>query len=478
MRIVAAALCLYVLGFLLFVPRDLSIADETAYVGQAVAFAHGQALVATKDPLTGKMTRDVPVMGYPIGTSLMQVPFVWLGGWRAAPLASVLSLVVMVWMLARWLARAGRSPLYALIALGYFPSLVLGRTGMSDLPSALVATIGLYLFFNREPASIWWGAVVGFVAGASTMMRETNALVFAAFFLGAAVRRERRVVGLVLGGLIGVALRPASISLLFGEAPRALRSHMAWKLDFFLHNAPLSLLSLLVFVPAGLLAAAAYRGPRRPEVIATLWGFFLFFTSYEYGAFESGGLKRMVLAPRYFLPVVPLFVIAIADVAPRWYIWLQRRVTGLRAGAKVAAGVWVAGVCIAAFAIHPAMSFRERGQREMIDVIYGTTGADALVITNVAGTRKLMTRIYGDRVTLDRTEVQTGDLARLKALHGSMQIVLLDRNDSGFFRNQADDNQQFIDRVRSRCEIALVHDRAHSGSDRLRIWNVLRCPTS
>src|SRR6516164_9267125 len=146
MRIVAAALCLYVLGFLLFVPRDLSIADETAYVGQAVAFAHGQALVATKDPLTGKMTRDVPVMGYPIGTSLMQVPFVWLGGWRAAPLASVLSLVVMVWMLARWLARAGRSPLYALIALGYFPSLVLGRTGMSDLPSALVATIGLYLF--------------------------------------------------------------------------------------------------------------------------------------------------------------------------------------------------------------------------------------------------------------------------------------------------------------------------------------------
>jgi hypothetical protein len=473
--IVAAAVGLYCLGFLVYFPRALIVADEIAYVGQAVEFARGRARVPVKDPLTGEMTHRVPMTGYPVGTSLLQVPFVWMGGWRAAPLASVLSLVVLVGILARWLQQAGKSPLYALLALGYLPMLVLGRSGMSDVPSGLAATIGLYLFFRGDPRSVRHGFVTGFVAGASTIVRESNALVFVPLFVGAVVRREKRVLGLVLGGLMGVVLRPLAAYLLFGEAPRVLRSHMGWTIEFFVRNAPLALFSLLVLIPAGLAAAVAYRGPRRPEIIATVLGVMAFFTSYEYGAFESGGVRRLVLAPRYFIPIVPLLVIAMADALPRWRQWLERRVAGSRSISTVAVRAWIVGVCVVAFAVHPAVNFYEKSQRDMVDAIHRITKADTLVITNLVATGKLLAPVYGGSPTLDNRLIEPGDLPRLLALHGSLQLVLLDRTDSDYFREEADDNRHFTDRIRSRCDLVLVYDHVHSESERLRIWNVTRC---
>ena len=46
--------------------------------------------VRTVNPLTGVETRG-PVARYPVGTPLLQTPFVYVGGWRAAPWARVLN---------------------------------------------------------------------------------------------------------------------------------------------------------------------------------------------------------------------------------------------------------------------------------------------------------------------------------------------------------------------------------------------------
>jgi hypothetical protein len=111
----------------------------------------------------------------------------------------------------------------------------------------------------------------------------------------------------------------------------------------------------------------------------------------------------------------------------------------------------------------------------MVNAIHQITRNGALVITNQPGTEKLLAPVYGDRLTLSVGSVQPGDLSRLLALHGSIQIVLLDRNDSDFFLQVAELNRNFIDEVRLRCEVVLIHDQAYSKRERLRIWNVIRC---
>jgi hypothetical protein len=69
----------------------------------------------------------------------------------------------------------------------------------------------------------------------------------------------------------------------------------------------------------------------------------------------------------------------------------------------LAPGSGLAAVCVGAFAVHPALASRERSQHEMIAAIYQNTSADALVLTNIVGTRKLIATVYGDRVTLEIT---------------------------------------------------------------------------
>ena len=142
--IVVVALASYWLGFALFPPAALGINDEVFYVHQAAAFARGAVADTVLDPLTGQPRRVLPST-YPVGTSLLQAPFVRLGGWRAAPVVSVLALTATVLLLTRWIGFAGGPPLAALLFLGFPPTLVLGRTAMSDVPGAFIVTLGLWL---------------------------------------------------------------------------------------------------------------------------------------------------------------------------------------------------------------------------------------------------------------------------------------------------------------------------------------------
>ena len=214
--ILATGLLLYAAGFLAFSPRVVSVRDEVAYIRQAAAFAAGEATVVEKEALSGQ-TRRVPASTYPPGTSALQAPFVSLGGWRWAALASLLCLAVTVLLLAGWLRREGRSPLFALLVLGYPPALALSRLAMSDLPSAAVVTLGLSLFWRGQDGPGAWWLASGFTAGLSLLFRETNALLFAPLFTGALLRRERKALALMAGVAAAVPLRLLSSALLFAS---------------------------------------------------------------------------------------------------------------------------------------------------------------------------------------------------------------------------------------------------------------------
>jgi 4-amino-4-deoxy-L-arabinose transferase-like glycosyltransferase len=255
---VVLALVLYVICFVALPPRVLSVADEGSYVRQSQALAEGRLTIEKRDPHTGARLRALP-SSYPIGTSALQVPFVWVGGWRAAAAASVLSLITAVLVLMHWLEREGKSPLFALVVLGFPPALFMGRIAMSDAPSMALTTLGLFFFFRANGASFRDWFIAGSLAGISFVLRESNPLVFVVLFAGAVVRRDRNWPALLLGGVLGGSLRPLTAFLIMGDL-FFVRSQAGsiLSLSSAAHNVALYAFALLVMVPGGLAAAVAY----------------------------------------------------------------------------------------------------------------------------------------------------------------------------------------------------------------------------
>jgi 4-amino-4-deoxy-L-arabinose transferase-like glycosyltransferase len=460
----------YAVGFALFPPRALIIADENLYVTQAATFAAGKVTVQVPELFSSEVSRQLP-SDYPPGTSVLQTPFVWMGGWRSAPWASVLSLLVTLGLLAAWLSSEGFSPLYALLFLTYLPALVLGRVGMSDVPSGAIVTASLYLFWRgmRGRPLLWFAA--GLLAGLSLLFRETNALVFAPFLIGAWIRGERTW-PLLCGAAVGIGVRLLVAFLLFGSPLYIRNSGSGWSLSAMVHNAPLYLVALVLLVPGGLIAVAFYRGSRRHEVIASVLLVLLFFALYDYSASESGRAKQLVLGPRYLIPVVPLVVLAIAEVATR----LRKKVLGEPVGRSAWWAVFLgAPAALAAFAVHPAIDRWSKGQAAIKDAIYSGTSEGSVLVTNNSASQKFISRVYGSRLMVARELLAPESMARVLQPHPETYLVLIDRSDSDWYRADSVTNEQYLSRLRTICRLSLLHDAQEDPVDRLRIWKIDEC---
>ncbi len=478
---IGVALLVYVAGYAAFPPNAILSSDESLYIAQAVALSHGRITLPKGQPFSPVITQDYPSW-YPSGTSLLETPFVFLGGWRAAACASVLATVATVLLLALWLQQEKRPPLFALMFLGYAPVLVLGRMAMSDVPSAAIVTLGLWLFWSGQQRAWPWWAASGFLAGLSQLFRDSNALLFAPLFAGAVIRDRWRALALFLGGCAGLAVRLGVEHVLHGSAFyfRHLPKGYEWTLAAGLHNASFYLFALLLMVPAGLAGGLLYRGRRRPEIVITVllgFGLYLFYT---YSAEDSGGLKRLVLAPRFYIPLTTLLIFGVAEWAPRtWNRILERKPQishKLVKAARILVTVWATGIVIAAFAVHPVLYRWGRYQMSMAKVIKEETAEGAALISNHAGTQKLINPVFGFRIPIDRYFMPAEKVKDIFRAHPDTYIVFLNRNDSEILRSEGRDNDTFVSEVSGLCRLRLLHDAWHDPQDHLRIWKVMSCP--
>jgi hypothetical protein len=456
-----AVVGIYAVGFVLFPPRLTLISDEAQYIRQAVAFAHGQTTVPLRDAKTWTVHREVPSF-YPQGTSLLQTPFVAVGGWRAAPWVSVLGLAVMVFLTALVLRRCGCSPIYAALIVLYLPAAVLGRSGMSDVPSGAVVVLGWWSFIQGpRPIRNW--ALAGFLAGASILFRDTNPLFFVPLFIGAVVRREPWPI-LVVSGLAGLALRPL-IGHALGQAV-ALHVYYPFSVAGLAGRLALYAAALMVFVPGGLLAVARYRGRYWPEVMATVGLAVLFFGFYSYSGQYSGFVRNLVLGPRYLIPLVPMVAVAIG-----WAIGVMKLKD--RGRRILERAVFGAALLVAA-AVHPIISVWTQQQAVLVDALYRLTSPEAVLVTEFGATAKYLNELYGERSLIGRDQLRPEELARLR-VDRAVQLVFLDRNDSDYWLATARDNATYTTEVSSLCELEPVVDIRAKNEDRLRIWNVREC---
>lgn len=467
-------LLLYALSFAAFYPQVITATDEAIYIDQAQLLARGATSVSIVDPLTGEEQRMV-LSHYPVGTALLMVPFVWLAGWQGTFAAPLLFTICGVLLTAGWIQQEGQSPIFALLVFGFPASMVLGRVPMSEPPSLLVVSLGLWLFWRGQDRSpiYWLGS--SFLAGVSMIFREPNVLPFVAFFAGTLLRRETKCWALIVGGVAGLCVRLVASYLAFGD-PFFVKNHYQLDLYTMDERLPIYLLGLLVLVPGGLVLSFCYRGRRRPELLVTVGLFFLFYLFQTCGMVNTGFVKRIVSALRYFIPLLPVMAFAMSESIPRlWTRFVAGRPESerprLQTMASAVLASWILGVGVAGVACHVVFDYWSASQAAMKQAIWDRTGPDAVLVTNLASSRKFILKLDLRYLPLDQPGLPADAAERLLERHQEFVVVFLDRSDSAGSVQNAAGRDAFI---ASLPAPSLELDKHFTDTDHLRIWRVAR----
>jgi hypothetical protein len=349
---------------------------------------------------------------------------------------------------------------------------------MSDVPSTAIVVIGLWLFWRGLDRGYRWWLASGFVAGASMAFRESNPICFAPFFAGTVLRRDRNWWALLVGGLAGLGVRIAAYAYFLGD-PFFQRVPYVLDLEVLHERLPLYLLATLVFVPGGLALALCYRGRRWPELLVVVAGFFTAYLIQWNYTYSTSTLKNLVNTPRYLLPLVPLMAFGMSESLPRlWARLVERASPAVRAGLERwrprAVAAWVAGVLVAAIAVHPAFYAWSETQARIRDTIAATIDNDDVLITNYLATRKFLDEIGRKYHPVDSRELSADDTIALIDRHGEVFIVLVDRSDSSWWRDDTARNAKLLEAIEP-APVLLVDEQV-TRTDRLRIWRAGRRP--
>jgi hypothetical protein len=472
--LLGAVLGLWLMGFLSFYPDVFTLGDEAAFVRQGQAYARGSSEMIYDDPLTGRSQTQHPT-SRPPGTALLLAPLLIAFGWRGSFVMPALALLCAVAMTALWIRCERRSVLFALALPLFAPALVFGRLPTSDVASAAWTAVGLLLFW-RAGFFGWIGA--GLLAGASPLLRETLPLLFAPLFLGALLRRERRTLGLVLGGMLGLAVWLAVNAWAHGD-PLHVRPPQGYgfSLGNLARNGPFYTLTTLVLLPAGLVFSLAYRGPRRIELIATALSFLLLHAAYGYSGEESGRLARWVLGTRFVIPLVPILAFQAAESAPRLYAGLLRALGPRSAGLERLRRPLLLGAIgafgLACFTVHPVFWWWQRSHAEIARLLYSKTEEHVPLLAPVGAFYKYVNGVYGTRAVYNLDEVPPWEIPRILRRHGSLYVALLDRSDSGHWRHRTALAHEYLVALEPLAPV-LQEDYTAPNGERLRIWRLSR----
>ena len=477
MRTVWVTLALYAAAFLCFFPKAITNYDEAFYVRQATAFSAGHATIDVVDPLTGGRRAALPSY-YPLGASILMAPLAWAGGWRAVFLLGLITAVIAVVCTAKWIAESGGSPAYALIILGYAPTMVMSRVAMSDVPSACVVAAGLWMFWDEGKSHPWRRLFAGFLAGVSLCLREVNPMLFAFFFAGALLRRERGVWALIVGGLTGVGCRLLGSYLVFGD-PMFVMPHPGFTGEYILQNLLIYAVALLMMAPGGLIFALGYRGRRWPELICTVVFFTVLFVVYDYSASASGGLKKWVLAPRMFIPLLPILAFAMAHTAPRWFeaftrsMSRQRELRWRRFGHAIVVS-WLTGVALMSFLVGWGSIAWYKLHEQVISALYSHTDPNHPVLTDIPASVKFLNELHGQRMVADIVGISQSDVRTLMYRHGEVDIVFIERDDSDYWAQASRQNHTAVSAISKQFPVRLALEERFPGLGVLRIWKVMQ----
>jgi hypothetical protein len=204
--------------------------------------------------------------------------------------------------------------------------------------------------------------------------------------------------------------------------------------------------------------------------LALYIGTFLF---YDYGGVdENGGVRGLVLASRFMVPALPVLAFMAADVYPRL---LGRMPESVGNGLLRLRPIALALIALMAFGIHPLLRHMEQAPLSVVTAIQRAAPEGVPVVTNHHATLKYLSPVYGAHRLILRAYITAADVPRFYRSAGGLAVVLLDRDDSDMFREDAKQNNAFLAQLQQRCSLVVAHDAPHGSGTRLRVLNVTGC---
>ncbi len=389
--------------FLLWYPPTLSIIDESTYLATAYVYRAGtiHSDVAGIDAISRVRTGGHEVSKFaplwPAVLAIFTIP-----GWRWAFVANLVLHLAGFALFARLVRRAGLPAWTSLLYLGHPTLLVYSRTLMSDTAAGVLF---LAAWSSWRAGGRTSSILAGVWAGLSCAVRYTNAVLVVLFVAAAAWDELRRPpprgrgAAWMLAGLApGIAALAVYNRIAFGtwwrgaagyldaRAGTDLSSQFGWR--FLPETLPVYLPALLLVYPLMLAAPFLYRGPDRGVLRAAALGFTGFFCFYYYVDREGGFVETAVTSLRFLIPVLPLYLLAYAEV-------LGRGLGRWRASPVAAAGC-AALVLAGAVGLHARHDARLREWDADRKRLEQATTEGATIVCDTAA-RKLMHHAWAER---------------------------------------------------------------------------------
>lgn len=278
------------------------ITDEISYYFQSRNWLGGNVTNTIIDAVSG--TTYTLIEGhYPPGTSFLLAVFNKIGN-SSIYLSGLFYLLVSIVIMYRCL-RMQNLPIIALSILYLFiPLIFIARTTMSEMPSLLLVTIGVFLYYLNKDKSYLW---LAFITGLSVSFRETNIILLAplAFYI------SRNYFFSFLAFFIGTSFRFIGYFLLTGN-PFLLKEGYPFGIEFLPDTVIIYTVVLLILLPLSpLWFTKVPRQELKPFTLAIL-SFLGLHLLYGYVAHVYSGYSNgLLLNGRFWIPALPIFVVAL-----------------------------------------------------------------------------------------------------------------------------------------------------------------------
>ena len=304
-------------------PKAFLISDEWGYTGRALAMLSGDKSLIFNDLETGFQQDVLARLSYPLGTSYLAALVIFVGGKKMCFLVGFFSLLFSQLLMSKMVLKLSGSSVVTLLTWCCVPCLVVSRTVMSDTPALLLSALFFYYYFN-DWKTIKYYCLLGFIGGLSFLFRE-NLIVLVAFFLLKSFYdgNLKQRLCLILGFSLGIGIRLLSAYYFYND-PLYYKLMMPFGARFFTPNGLFYGISLITVFPLAAFVVIAYRGKEQGVLKLTVLANFLFFSFYAYTGSISGFLRSIILANRFLIPLLPLFMVAYAAYWQKISISSQR----------------------------------------------------------------------------------------------------------------------------------------------------------
>lgn len=350
------------------------ITDEISYYFQIQNWISGNIENTIIDAVSG--TTYTMIEGhYPPGTSFNLSILFWINS-SFIYFSGFLYLIGSIFVLYKCLRKLKLPTIVLSVLYLFLPLIFIARTTMSEMPSLLLISIGVYLYYNNNTKSYLW---LAFITGLSVAFRETNILLLAplAFYI------SRNYIYSTIAFICGISFRLVGYYILTTNAI-FLKEGYPFGVEFLPDTLIIYAIVLLFLLPLSpLWFSKVPRTHLKPFALAIV-SFLCLHLVYGYVAHVYSGYSNgLMLNGRFWIPTLPIFIVALGYYL-KGKLWIN----------KSSIAILVIGlVLLSNFGIH-YMSSQKQSEYHQFTETLATISKDKLTFIDMNSRTPIFRYIY------------------------------------------------------------------------------------